>query len=176
MKSKIIGKKHLLTASLVIALCLAVFVNWYYTNQNSEITKPDVTQKHNLGEAQLVNSNTLIDNNDYFSQAKLSRTKAHDESKKHLEKIISDSDMDKETVELARSQLVKISQHIKLENDMENLIKAQTKNECLVTYSDEGVEIVLPKEIVNDKNVILVKNIVVSKTNLSSENIVIIEL
>ena len=37
MKSRIIGKKQLLSLSLVIALGFSVFVNWYYTNQYTDI-------------------------------------------------------------------------------------------------------------------------------------------
>ena len=53
MKSKIISRKHILTFTLSLALVLAVFVNWYYTNpQGIENENPEVTDKTTLGEAQ----------------------------------------------------------------------------------------------------------------------------
>ncbi len=177
MKSRIIGKKQLLTLSLVCALGLAVFVNWYYTNQFNNTNEPEVTEKHNLGEAQLVNSNSITENDDeYFSQAKINRTKAHDDSTERLEAIIKNDSLDKDTIELAQKQLVSISDQIKLETDIENLIKAQLKAECVVTYDIDSIEVIMPKESIDEKSVIKIKDIILSKTSLSSEKIVIIEL
>ena len=177
MKSKIIGKKQLLSFSLILALGLSVYVNWYYTNQFSEEDKPDVTKTHNLGEAQLVNSSgTALSSEDYFADAKINRTKAHDNSIKHLEEIISDKNSDRETVELAKNKLVNISEQIKIETDIENLIKAQLKNECIVTYDNDSIEVVMPEKSVNENSVIKIKDIILAKTSLSSDKILIIEL
>ncbi len=175
MKSKIIGKRQLLTFSLVCAFGLSVFVNWYYTNQFNNTTEPD-TKNYNLGEAQLVNSNSVNTNeNEYFTQANLKRTKAHDESKKHLEQIIKNNS-DKETVELARKKLVEISSEIKHESDIENLIKAQLDKNCIVTMDNDGIEVIMPKKSINNETIIKIKNIILTKTDLKSEQIVIIEL
>ncbi len=175
MKSKIIGKKQLLSFSLVLALGLSVYVNWYYTNNFNDVSEPETSQNLNLGEAQLVNSNNTKEN-DYFTQAKVNRTKAHDEAIKNLEDIISNKKLDKDTIALAQNKLVKISDYIKLETDMENIIKAQLSKDCLVTYSEDNVEVIMPKGTVKEETVIKIKDIVLSKTDLSSEKIVIIEL
>ena len=65
MKSRIIGRKQLLTFSLVFALGLAVFVNWYYTKPQENVTEPEVTKEANLGDAQYVNSSN-IDSDTYY--------------------------------------------------------------------------------------------------------------
>ncbi len=177
MKSKIIGKKQLLSLSLVLALGLSVYVNWYYTNNYNDISEPETSEYVNLGEAQLVNSNKMSENKEeYFTQAKLNREKAHDEAIKNLEEIISNKNFDEETVSLARNKLVNISNDIKLETDIENIIKAQLSEDCLVTYNEDSIEVIMPKKTVNDESVIKVKDIILSKTDLTSEKIVIIEL
>lgn len=176
MKSKIILKKHLLTLTLVLALGLAVFVNWYYTNQDENITEPQVTEDVNLGDAQYVNSNEVKSEDDYFTEAEVNRTKAHDNAKEYLEEIINDASADADTKALAREKLVKISEQIKAETDMENLISAQTDSKCLVTFDGDAVEVILPKGKVNEENLIKIKDIVISKTSLGSENITVIEL
>ena len=177
MKSRIIGKKQLLSLSLVLALGLSVYVNWYYTNQFTENEKPETSRTHNLGEAQLVNSSGAeISFDEYFIDAKLNRTKAHDNSIKHLEEIISDKESDKETIALARNKLVNISEQIKIETDIENLIKAQLKNECIVTYNVESIEVVMPEKTLDEKSVIKIKDIILAKTSLPSDKILIIEL
>ncbi len=176
MKSRIIGKKQLLSLSLILALGLSVYVNWYYTNNYKDISEPETTENHNLGEAQLVNSNNITSNDEYFSQAKIDRTKSHDEATKHLEDIISNSDVDDETKQLSREKLVNISDYIKTETDIENLLKAQLCEECMVTLNDESIEVVMPKNSLKDEMVVKIKDIILSKTDLSSDKIIIIEL
>lgn len=177
MKSKIIGKKQLLSFSLILAFGLSIYVNWYYTNNYKDSTEPEVSESFNLGEAQLVNSDNMVeDKSNYFTQVKVNRSKAHDEALKSLEDIISNKDFDEETISLARNKLVNISEQIKLETDIENIVKAQLGGECLVTYNEDSIEVVMPKESLNDESVVKIKDIILSKTNLSSDKIVIIEL
>lgn len=174
MKSRIINRKQLLTVSLVFALALAVFVNWYYTKPEKSPTKPDVTMQSNLGDAQYVNSDKVEVEN-YFETAELNRKKAHDTLKDYLSDVISDNAVDDDTKALAREKLTKISEQIKTESDIENLITAQTNSKCVVTYNDESIEVVLPRGTVNDSVVIKIKDIIISKTKLSSDKITIIE-
>ncbi len=174
MKSKIISRKQLLTFSLVFALGLAVFVNWYYTKPQGNTTEPEVTYEANLGDAQYVNSDSVQTEN-YFETAEINRKKAHDSAKEYLSSIIADTNVDNDTKASAREKLTKISEQIKTENDIENLISAQTDSKCLVTYSDDSIEIILPKDIINDKTVIKIKDIVISKTKLTADKITIIE-
>lgn len=178
MKSKIIGRKQLLVATVSLALCAAVFINWYYTKPKglSEENKPEVSENVNLGEAQYVNGSKNIDESDYFGVARLNRTKAHDSSKERLQEIISDEKVDDETKSMAREKLVSMSAGIKTEADIENLITAQLNKSCLVTLDADSIEIVLPKGTINSEILIKVKDIVISKTSFSSENITIIEL
>ncbi len=177
MKSRIIGKKQLLSLSLIIAFGLSIYVNWYYTNQYSDVQEPDVTKTHNLGDAQLVNSDNVLEGSEeYFSNAKLNRIKAHDNAIKHLEEIIADKNSDKDMVASAKEKLLNISDQIKTETDIENLIKAQLKEECIVTYSLDSIEVVMPEKSVNDKTVTKIQDIILAKTSLTSDKILIIEL
>ncbi len=176
MKSKIILRKHLLTLTLIVALGLAVFVNWYYTKQDENVTEPQVTDEVNLGDAQYVNSDTVKSEDDYFTDVEINRTKAHDSAAEYLEEIIADSSSDEDTKAVAREKLIKISEQIKLEADMETLITAQTDTKCIVTFDGETVEVILPKGTVKEEILIKIKDIVISKTALKAENITVIEL
>ena len=73
------------------------------------------------------------------------------------------------------NQSTRISEQIKTENDIENLITAQTNSKCLVTYNEDSIEVILPKETLNEKSVVKIKDIIISKTKLSTDNITIIE-
>ncbi len=174
MKSRIIGRKQLLTFSLVLALGLAVFVNWYYTKPQSNTTEPEVTSEASLGDAQYVNSESVEEN--YFETAEISRKKAHDSAKDYLSSIIADTNTDEDTKVSAREKLTRISEQIKTENDIENLISAQINSKCLVTYNEDTVEVILPKGILEDSSVVKIKDIIISKTKLTTDKITIIEV
>ncbi len=176
MKSRIIGKKQLLIITLVGALGLSVFINWYYSNPKQENTEPELTEKSNLGEAQYVNSSSITDSNEFYNNANINRTKAHDLAKENLNEIINNPDSTKETVSLARERLFKLSEQIKLETDIENIIKSQTSSQCLVTLSDKNIEVIVPKDSINETSIVKIKSIILSKTELSSEQISIIEI
>lgn len=174
MKSRIIGRKQLLTFSLVFALGLAVFVNWYYTKPQGNTKEPETTNEVNLGDAQYVNSDKVEVEN-YFETADINRKKAHDSAKDYLSGIIADTSVDEETKALAREKLTKISEQMKTEFDIENLITAQTNSKCMVTYNDETIEVILPKGTVNDSIAIKIKDVIISKTKLTADKITIIE-
>lgn len=175
MKSKIINRKHILAFTLTCSLALAVFVNWYYTKPDSlQNQEPEVTDNISLGDAQLVNGTSVTEN--YFQNARLNRTKAHDSAKESLQTIINDASTDEDTKASSREKLTALSEYIKLETDCENLITAQLSKECLVTLDFDSAEVVLPKGTIDEKNLIKIKDIILSKHKVKAENITIIEL
>ena len=112
---------------------------------------------------------------DFFQSAELNRNKAHDSAKEYLSSIIADEKIDEETKASAREKLINISEQIKVENDIENLVSAQIKNKCIVTYDLESIEVILPKDTVNEEVALKIKSIILSKTKLTSDKITIIE-
>lgn len=174
MKSKIIGKRQILTISLITAFSLAVFVNWYYTKTPENISEPKTTEQVNLGDAQYVSSDNVKEN--YYNSAIINRTKAHDSAKEHLKEIIADKNNDKETIVMAREKLTQLSDHIKTEADIENLIKAQVGIICLVTCDSDSIEIILPKGAVTEETLLKINNIVITKTDYNQDCITIVEV
>ena len=78
----ILKKRQLVTATLVLALGAAVFVNWYYTKPHADVSAAgadvsatEVAEK--LGDAQYVLSD-VSGKADPFAEARLKREKAHD--------------------------------------------------------------------------------------------------
>jgi stage III sporulation protein AH len=111
-----------------------------------------------------------------FANAKVNRTKAHDNAKESLQSIINDTNTNDDAKASAREKLIKLSENIKLEADCENLISAQTSTSCLVTIDFDSVEVVVPKGTINDTILIKIKDIILSKTDINGKNITIIEL
>lgn len=172
--SKTISKKQIIFAGLLIALCAAVYVNWYYTKPMSEVkdgVQKETTEAQNLGEAQYVNATEV---GDYFESAKLNRSKAHADAQDALNKVIESDSADEESKAQAREKLNTLAQSIQNEADIENLITAKTGGQVLVSIGDT-VEVILEKGTLNDTTALQIKEIVVNKTQISAEKITLVE-
>ncbi|MDE5994328.1 MAG: SpoIIIAH-like family protein [Oscillospiraceae bacterium] len=177
MKSRIIKKRQIAAGAAAIALCTAVFLNWYYTKQGTNLpSNPEKTSEINLGDAQYVNGTNVTNESDYFTASEINRSKAHDTAKEYLESIVSDENVDSEEKEEAKKKLIEISNEIKTETDLQNLITAKLNCKCLVTLNDSKLEVVLPKGVLSDDKLITIKDVVTSNSNVPSDNITVIEL
>lgn len=137
----------------------------------------------NLGDAQLVNSSGVSESavatgksSDYFASAKLRRNSAHDEAAETLNKVIKDSSSDASAVKEATVALKALSNAIKLEGDIEALIKAKTGGDCVVIINNNSAEVIVAKGALNDTVILQIKEIVLKQTGFSAENITIVEL
>lgn len=190
----IFKKRQVLMAALVVALGAAVFVNWYYTKQpqtvqtNSPISSTQQNTENqeaatagNLGDAQFVSGtlpsseNKTTDEPEYFVQAKLDRTVAHDKAKETLQETIDSSTADAESKKAASEALEKLSANIKKETDTENLIKAKISSGCVVVIDNGKAQVIVEKGKLNDTVVLQIKEIVIQQTGFTVENITIIE-
>ena len=175
----VVRKRQIIAAALVLALGSAVFINWYYNRPSvkSANAKPSVEAVDNtggnLGDAQLVNSSGVSESavatgksSDYFASAKLRRNSAHDEAAETLNKVIKE----------ATAALKALSNAIKLEGDIEALIKAKIGGDCVVIINNNSAEVIVAKGALNDTVILQIKEIVLKQTGFSAENITIVEL
>ena len=196
--SMAIGKRQIVLATLVVALGAAVFVNWYYTKPDAERANTGVTISEqatqaagNLGDALLVNSSTIASEGstkasdtqqaqagaeeEYFAQARLNRSTAHDEAAEALNKVIEDSSASAEAVKLATEELAELSNAIKLEADIENLIHAKIGSSCVVVIGNATAQVVIGKGVLTDTILVQIKEIVLNQTGFSVDKITVIE-
>jgi stage III sporulation protein AH len=181
----IIRKRQLVTATLVIALGAAVFVNWYYTRPEAQISDAagnttksvrEAEEADNLGDAQYVIANSGKSTEDLFAESEMNRRKAHDEAAELLNSVIKDEGSSEAAVKEATAKLKELSEQIKLEADVETLITAKTGSDCLVILDGESGQVIVPSGVLNDTVTVQIKDIILNKTGLSSKNITIIEL
>ena len=169
----LIKRRQLILATLVVALGAAVFVNWYYTGNNSTIQSPEETTQseyvQNLGEAKYVNATG--EEADYFSEVKLNRQKSRDEAldklNKALEKAKSGSD---EAKEITKS-IDKLTAQIKLESDVEALISAKLASECVAVITEKSAQVVVSKGALSEDAALQILEIITTNTHLKAENI-----
>lgn len=178
----IVKKRQLILVTLIVALGVAVFINWYYNKpqvvSNSVVEETTQTTKNlsddtsEIGEAQLVSSKSV---SKYFTTARVNRQTAHDELTETLEGIIKDSSSSPEAVMSAEKSLEEISKNIKLEADLENLITAKTGSECVVVINDNKVQVILNKNTLSDTVSTQIIDIIATNANIFSENVTLIE-
>lgn len=173
----LIKRRQLILATLVVVLGAAVFVNWYYGNNDTKI-KPaeettDAEYVQNLGEAKYVNAQG--ETADYFSEVKLNRQKSRDEAleklNSSLEKATSGSDEAKKLTE----SIENLSAQIKTEGDVESLISAKLGSECVVVLGEKSAQIVVAKGSMSDDSALQITEIITSNTDLSASAVKISE-
>ena len=188
----ILNKRHIILAALVLALGIAVYLNFVFADNGSIVDGGDMGVDKNYGDAELVDENTPTDAegtedgaqtvaaSSYFEEAKISRTRARDEAIEALQKIFSEygeaGAEGEEQAAQATMQALGIAQSIESESKIENLILAKGYEECLVYISENAADVVIKSEGLLANEVAVIKDIILQETNLSAENIKILEV
>lgn len=180
----ILGKKQIILASLVLALGVAVYLNYRFANPADGIlaTTGNVVaedkQEENYGDAQFVDkkdvSASITGTEEYFSQAKLTRSKTRDESISALKVMLQDSALDTQQKTDLTLQATELASSIEVEGKMENLIKAKGFQECMVYCDQEKVDVIVKADDLLDNEVLQIRDIVLNETDVPVENISIV--
>ena len=187
----LIKRRQLIMATLVVALGSAVFVNWYFTNSDNKTVEESETGSEyvqSIGEAKYVNSDnakteattnnataTASKNTDYFTTVKLKRTKAHDEALADMKALLKEAGEDSKGAEEIGKTIDDLSKTIKLEADIEALISAKLKCQCVVMINNDNAEVVVTKGNLNDASILQIMDAVLNNTDVKAENVKISE-
>ena len=113
--------------------------------------------------------------NKFFAEAKIKRKQAHDEITDKIEDMAENEDIDSDTKNKIAILLSDFKDDIKTETDTENLISAKTGSQCLVVINDGTCQVILEKNTLNDLLILQITEIIEKNTEISSENLTIIE-
>ena len=180
----IIRKRQIIMSALVLALGSAVFVNWYFTRPETQATGSETNEQPSysvLGDAQYVSSNgeksTQAETTaaDKLSQSRLERSKTHDEAFEKLNEVINSSTASASAVDKAAQQLAELTGTIKLEADIDALIKAKCGFGCITTIGSSGVQVICESGNLSSTTILQIKEIVIKHTDFDAENITIFE-
>ena len=180
--------KQILTATLIVALGAALAVNWYYRNTpelSGETTTVAEEVSGNLGDSLYVggttasaeeDNSTKANSESYFADAKLKRTQSHDKAVEEIKKIAESDKLDSDTKNRLTTLVTDFQADLKSETDCENLISAKTAKECLVVINEGACQVILEKNTLNDLLILQITEIIEKNTDISAENLTIIEL
>lgn len=189
----IVGKKQIVLASLVVALGVAVYLNYQFAGQDLDLvtanagTTQEISvqeeKRENYGDAQFVDSKEISQesettqaqaDSEYFSQARLTRTKTRDEAAAALQVMLSDASLAQEQKEELTAQASAMAMSIETEGRIENLIKAKGFQECMVYCSDKKVGVIVKSPELKEGEVVQIRDIILDETTIPVENISIV--
>ena len=188
--SLFVKKKQVIAATLIIALGAAVTVNWFYNNKNITVNESegytDYSENVNLGDSILVAGTVEFteDNaepmksvdNTYFVQAKLKRSESNDEILDLIDELTEKESLSALDITKLSNSFEEYKTAIKCQTDAENLIYAKTGNECLVIINGDSCQVIMQKNTLNDTVIFQISEIIEKNTNISPENLSIIEI
>lgn len=194
----IMGKRQIILGALVIALGLAVYLNWSFSEAGNDLTATGLSASSdkNYGDAQYVGGSGLnaddamsaaadggdtssiqtAEGSEYFVSARLTREQSRQEALDVLKDVLSDVKVDEAAQTEAIAASAKIAESIELEAKAENLIKAKGFADCMVYLDDGKANVVVQAEELAESQVMQIKDIVSSTANISASNITIVQV
>lgn len=174
--SMIINRKHIILAALVVALGLAIYLN-YRLSQPGNVSAGTSATKGNLGDTTYVSKNVKNTKSDFFASARLTRSQNRDQAEQVLKSVTGSSSATSEERKKANDTINQIAKDINTEGQIETLIKAKGFSECVCLINDGTASVVVkPKTSTslsaNDTAQIL--DIVIGQTKFSKNSIKII--
>ena len=169
----VVGKRQIVLAALVMGLGCAVYLNWEYTKMDTSIDTAVTETGKNYGDAQFVSSE---EEDAYFAEAKLSRTKSRDEASEALSEMLAAAELEADQKAGLAMKAAELAQSIEIEGKMENLIRAKGFDECMVYYDTDRVDIVVKTDGLTDDEVMQMRDIAIRETSVPVENISIVEI
>ena len=131
----------------------------------------------NYGDAQLV-ATTEKSTQKYFEETRLSRQKSRDEALDVLQKTLKNAKLSDTEKTNATAELSKIVKDITAESDIENLVKAKGFTDCVAFINGDKISVAVQVSNgdLTKQNVAQIRDIVLNKTQVPTQNIVIIEV
>lgn len=191
--------------TLAAALVVAVYLNWQYartgvtleedvvnvaaTVETEEAVSAPImdglmteaeavsSANKNYGEAQLVS----VANNSgskFFEEARLKRTKAHDEAMDAVQKALKSASLSAEEKKSYTQQLTGSLEDLNAENEIETLVRAKGFADCLCFLQSGRADLTVMTsgDALTAAQVAQIRDIVLSKSNVTAQNITIVEV
>ena len=191
--------------TLAAALVVAVYLNWQYARTGVTLEEDAVnvaatveteeavsapimdglmteaeavsSANKNYGEAQLVS----VANNSgskFFEEARLKRTKAHDEAMDAVQKALKSASLSAEEKKSYTQQLTGSLEDLNAENEIETLVRAKGFADCLCFLQPGRADLTVMTsgDALTAAQVAQIREIVLSKSNVTAQNITIVEV
>ena len=192
--------------TLAAALVIAVYLNWQYartgvieSGETLEVSAASIHEEiaasapitdglmteaeavssanKNYGEAQLV-SVANDSGSKFFEEARLKRTKAHDEAMDAVQKALKSSSLSAEEKKSYTQQLTGNLEDLNAENEIETLVRAKGFADCLCFLQSGRADLTVMTsgDALTAAQVAQIRDIVLSKSSVTAQNITVVEV
>ena len=168
-------KKNLVAASVLVAVCGGIYVNWLYSDDQATADLTDTLNSDKIlstdmlvmGDSLSVDDSSTI--TDYFAAVRLSRQEARDSAVGLLQEAMAYSN-DEESAK-TNAQLEQIVQ-------IESLVIAKGYADCVAYISDDGISVAVatPEGGMNQDDVAVIADIVMTQTEYTYKDIRVVEV
>lgn len=181
----VFGKKKWATLALVGALGLAVYLNYYLTNDPTLAAGADTSTQEedaHLGDATFVGTGVSQptdpspqeDNRNYFDKARDNRTAAREEALSILQEVLDNASASAEDKRVATGQAAAIAENVLQESKIENLILAKGFPDSVVHIDGDSCSVVVQSADLQQQESLQIMEIVVSQSDVAAEKVQIL--
>jgi len=174
-------KKNLIAASVLLVVCVGIYMNWMYTDAQAVGSLTDTLDSDKL----LSDSGLILDGTDsgntdtitdYFAAVRLSRQEARDSAVELLQEAMAYGDGSDTSA--TNAQLEQIVQTALCEAQIESLVIAKGYADCVAYMSDDGISVAVasPEGGMKQSDVAVVADIVITQTGFDMTQIRVVEV
>lgn len=170
-------KKNLVICASVLIIAAAICINWVLLSGNSSnIEELPAGGNNGTGDVTDAGNNADTDNvASYFAAVQLNRQQARDEALEVLQMVIASDSAIETSKNEAIESVNRIADEIAAEANIETLVMAKGFEDCVAVISDGSANVVVKTGGLLPSEIAQIMEIVYEQTNISPENIKIIE-
>ena len=196
-----IWKRNAVVAAIVLFVCAAVYLNWSYSQDGSNVTVDALPTGKLLGGAAEVSATGAAENeasqsrtssaqpsgaaeepgqttaNDYFSSARINRQQARDSALSLLEEAAANNDAEQTIRDQANASIQVMADCTMAEAQIENLVIAKGYANCVAFVGEDSASVVvsLDEGQLTETDTAKIMEIAMEQTGLEAGQIKVIQ-
>lgn len=181
---KLFGKRQMMLGVLVLALGLAVYLNYSFASSSSSniaasagVGGTTTTGKgDHLGDAQYVGNTTVANPKSaaYFKEARQNRETARSEALEMVQDLMNNAKLSGSVQAEVVQKIKDMADAVDQESKIENLIKAKGFADCVVYIEEEKCNVVVQSEALTPQQTAQITEIVMAQSKVKAQNIAIV--
>ena len=187
-----IFRRNAIIVTVLLFVCVAVYLNWAYNRQEEELGQMPVSLAESVSsvagdglseglyyeapEAAAPVKTLSNEVSDYFSDARLNRQQARDSAISTLRAAAETENASQSAVDGALAEIAVMAQYAVTEAEIESMVMAKGFDTCLAFLSEDSIIVAVPAPAVglSDSAVSRITDIVLEQTALNTQQIRII--
>lgn len=171
-------KRSAVAAMIVLFICVAVYLNFSYTQGIGMDDAEEAGKEEIIGESELVEKEESSLSDDYFTNARLERQKARDGAISTLKETTVNESVSQEERDRATSGIESLANGAVSESRIETLVKAKGFEDCVTLINSDGVNVIVKvnEEGLSAADASKIRDIVVAEAKVKPNQIKIVEI